>query len=88
MTTMSKTIIWAALIAAVSVGVAQRSATAAEDCLAQVKQLREQAAQLGDAQKRQKIEKVLKLAEDEVKTEQDPEECLDYVKDAQKLLKK
>jgi hypothetical protein len=88
MTTTMKTIVGATLLGVLSLAVTPHSASAAEDCLAQVKQLREQTAQLGDAEKRQKIEKLLKLAEDEVKTEQDPEECLDYLKDAQKLLKK
>ncbi|HEX9449240.1 MAG TPA: hypothetical protein VF920_14725 [Dongiaceae bacterium] len=88
MTIQTRIVTFLALLGASLFTVMQPSAWAAEDCLAAVKQVREQAAQLNDAAKQQKIEKLLKLAEDEVKTEQDPEECLDYVKDAQKLLKK
>jgi hypothetical protein len=88
MTTKIAIAAFLALSGAVFFSVTHSPAWAGEDCLAEVKQVRAQAAQLGDAEKQQKIEKLLKLAEDEVKTEQDPEECLDYVKDAQKLLKK
>jgi hypothetical protein len=88
MTTKIAFVLCLALLGAVLLSAQSRPAVAGEDCLAAVKQVRAQAAQLGDAEKQQKIEKLLKLAEDEVKTEQDPEECLDYVKDAQKLLKK
>lgn len=60
---------------------------AEEDCGAKVKLLQAKAEKVKDAKVKSKVEKLLKEAEDELVTEHDAKECLEYAEKAEKLLK-
>lgn len=75
-----------AIFCAVALAGATQFSRADEDCGAQIKELHHSADQLKDAKQKGKVEKLLAKANDELTTEHDAKECLEYTAKAKKTM--